>query len=76
MLHLNKVQKEDNLHSAFSYFDIDGSGYITLDELQEVCTKLGIETSHLDEVIREADQNNVIDLCFLRIFFFFSLIYL
>ncbi|KAG0547269.1 hypothetical protein BDA96_01G065300 [Sorghum bicolor] len=33
-LHINKVEKEDKLFAAFSYFDKDGSGYITQDELQ------------------------------------------
>lgn len=33
MIHLNKIQKEDHLYAAFSYFDQDGSGNITKDEL-------------------------------------------
>ena len=59
MLHLNKVQKEDHIHAAFSYFDKDGSGYITRDELQQVCEQFGIEDVHLDDIIREADKDNV-----------------
>ncbi|CAI9097536.1 OLC1v1033988C1 [Oldenlandia corymbosa var. corymbosa] len=58
MLHLNKVQKEDHLYAAFSYFDQDGSGYITKDELQQACGKFGICDDHLDEIIREVDQDN------------------
>ncbi|CAI9766418.1 unnamed protein product [Fraxinus pennsylvanica] len=42
MLHLNKVQKEDHMFAAFSYFDQDGSGYITHDELQKACEKFGV----------------------------------
>ncbi|KAL3646958.1 Calcium-dependent protein kinase 25 [Castilleja foliolosa] len=57
-LHLNKIEKEDHLFRAFSYFDKDGSGYITQDELQKACQEFGIEDSHLEEMIREADQNN------------------
>ncbi|KAE9590779.1 putative protein kinase CAMK-CDPK family [Lupinus albus] len=34
-LHLNKVDRENHLVIAFSYFDKDGSGYITQDELQQ-----------------------------------------
>ncbi|KAL5545665.1 hypothetical protein UlMin_005352 [Ulmus minor] len=57
-LHLNKVDKEDYLSTAFSYFDKDGSGYITQDELQQACEEFGIEDFHLEEMIREADQDN------------------
>lgn len=58
-LHLNKIDKDDNLIKAFSYFDKDGSGYITQDELQQACEEFGMEDSHLEEMIQEADQNNV-----------------
>lgn len=58
-LHLNKVEKEDHLFAAFSYFDKDGSGYITHDELQQACEEFGIDSIHLDEMIKDADQNNV-----------------
>lgn len=61
MLHLNKVQKEDHVFAAFSYFDKDGSGYITRDELQQACEKFGLQDVHLDDIIREVDQDNVID---------------
>ncbi|GER44819.1 calcium-dependent protein kinase [Striga asiatica] len=57
-LHLNKIEKEDHLFRAFSYFDKDSSGYITQDELQKACQEFGIEDSHLEEVICEADQDN------------------
>lgn len=58
MLHLNKVQKEDHLFAAFSYFDTDGSGCITRDELQQACEKFGLQDVHLDDIIREVDQDN------------------
>ncbi|XP_073275030.1 calcium-dependent protein kinase 26-like [Primulina huaijiensis] len=57
-LHLNKIEKEDHLFTAFSYFDKDGSGYITQDELQKACEEFGIADIHLEEIIGEADQNN------------------
>ncbi|KAF5473969.1 hypothetical protein F2P56_005915 [Juglans regia] len=56
-LHLNKIER-DHLFAAFSYFDKDSSGYITQDELQQACEEFGIEDSHLEEMIREVDQDN------------------
>ena len=58
-MHLNKIEREDHLFAAFSYFDKDGSGYITQDELQQACEEFGIEDVHLEEMIQEADQDNV-----------------
>ncbi|KAK8672095.1 hypothetical protein V6N13_110469 [Hibiscus sabdariffa] len=57
-LHLNKIEREDNLMAAFSYFDKDGSGYITQDELQKACQEFGIEEIHMDEMIGEVDTDN------------------
>ncbi|XP_020237835.1 calcium-dependent protein kinase 20 [Cajanus cajan] len=58
MLHLNKIQKEDHLYAAFTYFDKDGSGYITRDELQHACEQFGLKDYQLDEIMREIDQDN------------------
>ncbi|KAL8152386.1 hypothetical protein V2J09_010146 [Rumex salicifolius] len=58
MLHLNRLDKEDHLFAAFSFFDKDGSGYITKDELQQACQQFGIEEFHLEDIIREVDQDN------------------
>lgn len=58
MLHLNKVQKEDHLFAAFSYFDKDGSGYITTEELHQACVKFGLGDIPLDEVMGEIDKDN------------------
>ena len=58
-LHLNKIEKEDHLFAAFSYFDKDGSGYITIDELQSACTEFGLCDTPLDDMIKEIDLDNV-----------------
>lgn len=58
-VHLNKLEREENLLSAFSFFDKDGSGYITIDELQQACQEMGLGDVHLDETIKEIDQDNV-----------------
>jgi calcium-dependent protein kinase len=57
-LHLNKMEREEHLFSAFSYFDKDGSGKITMDELQQACQEFGIGDAQLDEMIKEVDQDN------------------
>nr|GMD83374.1 calcium-dependent protein kinase 26-like [Ipomoea batatas]GMD89675.1 calcium-dependent protein kinase 26-like [Ipomoea batatas]GME09684.1 calcium-dependent protein kinase 26-like [Ipomoea batatas]GME17584.1 calcium-dependent protein kinase 26-like [Ipomoea batatas] len=58
MLNSNKIDEEDHLYTAFSYFDKDGSGYITADEIQRACDEFGLQDVHLEEMILEADQNN------------------
>ncbi|GAA0176090.1 non-receptor serine/threonine protein kinase [Lithospermum erythrorhizon] len=57
-VHLNKLEREENLVSAFSFFDKDGSGYITIDEIQEACKEFGLSALNLDEMIKEVDQDN------------------
>jgi hypothetical protein len=58
-LHLNKVEREDHLFAAFQYFDKDGSGYITADELQVACEEFGLGDVQLEDLIGEVDQDNV-----------------
>ncbi|KAG2692615.1 hypothetical protein I3760_08G060500 [Carya illinoinensis] len=57
-LHMNKMEREENLIAAFSYFDKDSSGYITIDELQQACKEFGLGDVHLDDIIKEIDQDN------------------
>ncbi|CAA7388107.1 unnamed protein product [Spirodela intermedia] len=57
-LHLNKIEREDHLFAAFSFFDKDGSGFITQDELQQACEEFGVEDVRMEEMLREADQDN------------------
>ncbi|KAK6791659.1 hypothetical protein RDI58_010740 [Solanum bulbocastanum] len=57
-VHLNKFEREENLVSAFSFFDKDGSGYITIDELQHACKEFGLSELNLDEMIKDIDQDN------------------
>lgn len=51
------------MYAAFSYFDKDGSGYITPDELQTACQQFGLDDTQLEDIIREVDQDNVKALC-------------
>ncbi|XP_047309961.1 calcium-dependent protein kinase 20-like [Impatiens glandulifera] len=58
MIHLNKIEREDHLFAAFSYFDKDGSGYITQDELQQACDQYGLKDIRIEDIIHEVDQDN------------------
>ncbi|KAJ4965737.1 hypothetical protein NE237_017586 [Protea cynaroides] len=57
-VHLNKLEREEHLVAAFSYFDKDGSGYITVDELQQACSERGVTDVLLEDIIKEVDQDN------------------
>ncbi|XP_065628584.1 calcium-dependent protein kinase 10 [Quercus suber] len=57
-LHLNKIDRDDHLFAAFSYFDKDGSGFVTADEIQKACEEFGIEDVRLEDFIQEVDQDN------------------
>ncbi|KAL9316874.1 hypothetical protein ACSQ67_017875 [Phaseolus vulgaris] len=57
-VHLNKLEREEHLIAAFQYFDKDGSGYITVDELQQACAEHNMTDAFLEDIIREVDQDN------------------
>ncbi|PNY08564.1 calcium-dependent protein kinase 4-like protein [Trifolium pratense] len=57
-VHLNKLEREEHLVAAFRYFDKDGSGYITVDELQQACAEHNMTDVFLEDIIREVDQDN------------------
>ncbi|KAL3514928.1 hypothetical protein ACH5RR_021830 [Cinchona calisaya] len=57
-IHLNKLEREEHLVAAFQYFDKDGSGYITVDELQQACAEHNMTDVFLEDIIREVDQDN------------------
>ncbi|CAI0426997.1 unnamed protein product [Linum tenue] len=57
-IHLNKLEREEHLVAAFRYFDKDGSGYITVDELQHACAEQNMTDVFIEDIIREVDQDN------------------
>ncbi|KAL0740882.1 hypothetical protein Bca4012_082395 [Brassica carinata] len=57
-IHLNKLEHEEHLVAVFQYFDKDGSGYITIDELQQACVEHSMTDIFLEDIIKEVDQNN------------------
>ncbi|CAN7004416.1 unnamed protein product [Brassica oleracea var. botrytis] len=56
-IHLNKLEREENLVAAFSFFDKDSSGCITVDELQQAWKQFGVKDSNLDKMIKDIDQD-------------------
>lgn len=58
-MHLNKLEREEHLLAAFRYFDKDGSGYITFDELQQACVEHSMTDMFIEDIIKEVDQDNV-----------------
>ncbi|WVZ73018.1 hypothetical protein U9M48_021385 [Paspalum notatum var. saurae] len=56
-VHMSKLDREEHLLAAFAYFDKDGSGYITVDELEQACREHNM-ADVVDDIIREVDQDN------------------
>ncbi|KAI5068048.1 hypothetical protein GOP47_0017043 [Adiantum capillus-veneris] len=57
-MHMNKVDKEEHLFSAFQYFDKDRSGFITRDELRDALTKHNMgDAMTISEIIAEVDSD-------------------
>ncbi|KAL3505434.1 hypothetical protein ACH5RR_035275 [Cinchona calisaya] len=54
----HRLETEDHLYKAFQFFDKDGSGFITRDELRQAMTKyrMGDEAT-IDEVINDVDTD-------------------
>ena len=51
-IHLNKLEREEHLVAAFQYFDKDGSGYITVDELQQDCADHNMTDFLVEDIIK------------------------
>ena len=49
--------RKSRLKLAFSVFDNDGSGQITVDELHNVMSQFGLTDEELDEIIKEVDHD-------------------
>ncbi|CAM8926559.1 unnamed protein product [Rhodiola kirilowii] len=57
-IHLNKLEHEERLVAVFQYFDKDASGYITVDELQQVCAELNMTDEYIEDIVNGVDQDN------------------
>nr|CAB3488999.1 unnamed protein product [Digitaria exilis] len=58
-VHMNKLDREEHLYTAFQYFDKDNSGYITREELEQALKEQGCyDAEKIKEVISDADSDN------------------
>ncbi|WCJ28843.1 Calcium-dependent protein kinase [Euphorbia peplus] len=58
-MHMNRMDREEHLYTAFQHFDKDNSGYITTDELEQVLREFGMHDGRdIKEVISEVDADN------------------
>ncbi|XAR70233.1 Non-specific serine/threonine protein kinase [Bertholletia excelsa] len=58
-MHMNRMEREDHLYTAFQYFDKDKSGYITVEELEQGLKKYNMgDEQTIKEIIAEVDTDN------------------
>ncbi|KAL8256968.1 hypothetical protein R6Q59_029009 [Mikania micrantha] len=57
-IHLQKMENDEHLRRAFMFFDKNGSGYIELDELEQVLYEPGhVDMQALNEIMKEVDTD-------------------
>ena len=59
-----KICNEDLLKKAFKMFDLDGNGYITIDELQETIPLDLQNNSQWVDIVKEVDQDGDCQISF------------
>ncbi|KAF2291950.1 hypothetical protein GH714_042292 [Hevea brasiliensis] len=58
-MHLNRMDREEHLYTAFQHFDKDNSGYITTEELEQALRDFGMHDGRdIKEIISEVDADN------------------
>ncbi|CAK9314238.1 unnamed protein product [Citrullus colocynthis] len=58
-MHLNRMDREEHLYTAFQYFDKDNSGYITTEELEQALREYGMHDGRdIKEILSEVDADN------------------
>ncbi|KAL3498933.1 hypothetical protein ACH5RR_041665 [Cinchona calisaya] len=58
-MHMNRMEREDHLYTAFEYFDKDKSGYITMEELEHALKEYNMgDEKTIKEIIAEVDTDH------------------
>ncbi|KAL6506152.1 Calcium-dependent protein kinase 17 [Orobanche gracilis] len=58
-MHMNRMDREEHLYTAFQYFDKDNSGYITIEELEQALREFGMDDGKdIKEIINEVDADH------------------
>uniref|UniRef100_A0A0E0A117 non-specific serine/threonine protein kinase n=1 Tax=Oryza glumipatula TaxID=40148 RepID=A0A0E0A117_9ORYZ len=58
-MHMNRMDREEHLYTAFQYFDKDNSGYITIEELEQALREKGLmDGREIKDIISEVDADN------------------
>ena len=66
-MHMNRMDREDHLYTAFQYFVEDSSGYITKEELEQTLKNYGMgDQETIKDIIDEVDMDNVSTFMLLR----------
>ncbi|KFK35914.1 hypothetical protein AALP_AA4G052700 [Arabis alpina] len=58
-MHRHRLESNENLDKAFQHFDKDGSGYITIDELEAALKEYGMgDDTTIKEILSDVDADN------------------
>uniref|UniRef100_A0A453FRC0 EF-hand domain-containing protein n=1 Tax=Aegilops tauschii subsp. strangulata TaxID=200361 RepID=A0A453FRC0_AEGTS len=58
-MHMNRMDREEHLYTAFQYFDKDNSGYISKEELEQALREKGLlDGRDMNEIVSEVDADN------------------
>ncbi|CAL4894182.1 unnamed protein product [Urochloa decumbens] len=58
-MHMNRMDRDEHLYTAFQYFDKDNSGYITMEELEQALREKGLlDGRDIKDIVAEVDADN------------------
>ncbi|XP_015873660.1 calcium-dependent protein kinase 34 [Ziziphus jujuba] len=58
-MHMNRMDREEHLYTAFQHFDKDNSGYITTEELEQALREYGMHDGRdIKDIISEVDADH------------------